>query len=132
MSRSILLQIARDSIEEVFQAQRSINNDALLQEHPLLHSNIKTTVNLYVNKEIKGSFTSQGVADSLLYNIIIGAKKAAFEDKTTTILTTSEYLHAEVEILLETEDGVISEIDPPILQEDVHSPQYKNPEYNTL
>ena len=132
MSRSILLQIARDSIEEVFQAQRSINNDALLQEYPLLHSNIKTTVNLYVNKEIKGSFTSQGVADSLLYNIIIGAKKAAFEDKTTTILTTSEYLHAEVEILLETEDGVISEIDPPILQEDVHSPQYKNPEYNTL
>ena len=117
MSRSILLQLARDSIQEVFQAQHSIDKKALLQKHPLLQESIQTTINLYINKEIKGTYKSD-VLNSLLYNIIIGAKKAAFEDSTTTILTTSEYLHCELEILLNTEDGVISEIDPPILQAD--------------
>ena len=54
---------------------------------------------------------------SLLENITIGAKKAAFEDKKSATLTTSEYLHCEIELILDTPDGQISETDPAILSD---------------
>lgn len=116
MSRSVLLQLARDSIEEVFQAQLSIDRKALLQEHPLLNEKIPTTINLTIDKELKGSHTIKNSSDSLLNNIIVSAKKAAFEDKESSILTTSEYLHCELEIILSTPDGQMSQIDPAIIQ----------------
>lgn len=115
MARSILLQLARDSIEEVFQAQITIDRAVLLQEHPLLNEPIPTTLNLYRDKELKGSYSSQNDSASLLSNIILCAKKAAFEDEKSEILTTSEYLHCEVELLLHTPDEEMSEIDPAII-----------------
>lgn len=116
MSRSILLQLARDSIEEVLQAEITIDRNALLQEHPLLNEKIPTTVNLFIDKELKGSYSIQNSKASLLSNIIISAKKAAFEDQESSILTTSEYLHCEVELILNTPDGEISQTDPSIIQ----------------
>ncbi len=53
MSRSVLLQLSRDSIQEVLQAQNSIDKQALLDEHPLLHQSIKTRLNLYLNSELR-------------------------------------------------------------------------------
>lgn len=117
MSRSVLLQLARDSIQEVFEAQRTINRDALLSEHPLLNEQINTTVNLYLDNKLRGSYTSTSPTKSLLEDIVYNAKKSAFEDKNFTPLTTSEYLSCEVEILLTTPDGVISEKDPAILKD---------------
>jgi len=114
MSRSVLIQLARESIAEVFEARRSIDKKALTQEHPLLNEKIKTTLNLYIDEELKGSYTSTE-KDSLLSNIIIGAKKAAFEDKQRGTLSTSEYLHCEMELILYTPDGVISERDPALI-----------------
>ena len=116
MARSVLLQLVRDSIQEVFQAQITIDREALLKEHPLLSEKITTTINILVNKELKGTYTSQNPKTSLLSNIIVSAKKAAFEDKKSDILTTSEYLHCELELVLNTPDGMISEIDKPIIQ----------------
>ena len=115
MSRSVLLQLARDSIAEVFEAQISIDKDALLKEHPLLNEKIPTTINLFINKEMKGSYSIQNRDSSLLNNIIITAKKAAFEDVNSSILTTSEYLHCDIELILNTPDGDISEVDPAII-----------------
>ncbi|MBC8238654.1 MAG: AMMECR1 domain-containing protein, partial [Helicobacteraceae bacterium] len=46
MSRSVLLQLTRDSIAEVLEMQRTIDRDALIQEHPLLNQKIATQVNL--------------------------------------------------------------------------------------
>jgi len=115
MSRSVLLQLARDSIQEVFQAQITIDRESLLKEHPLLAQKIPTTVQILLDKELKGSYSSTN--NKLIENIILSAKKAAFEDKESSILTTSEYLHCEIKILLETQEGVISEIDPAIIQD---------------
>lgn len=115
MSRSVLLQLARDSIEEVFHAQLSIDKSALLKQHPLLNEKIQTTINLYIDKELKGSYTAQDKDASLLNNIIISAKKAAFEDRTKNVLSTSEYLHCNIELLLNTPEGQISEIDSAII-----------------
>ena len=115
MSRSVLLQLARDSIEEVLQAQRTIDKKQLLQKHPLLNETIPISISLYVKRELKGRYTTQSREKSLLENIIIGAKKAAFEDKSSTVLTTSEYLHSEIELLLKTPEGEMSESDPAII-----------------
>ncbi|MBU1657552.1 AMMECR1 domain-containing protein [bacterium] len=116
MSRSVLLQLARDSIQEVLQAQRTIDKLALLKKHPLLNEKIATTVNIYINKELKGSASSSSATKSLLEDIIYNAKKSAFEDANFKPLTTSEYLSCEVELLLITPDGVISEKDSSILK----------------
>ncbi len=114
-NRSVLLQLARDSIEEVLQARNFINKTALLKEHPLLGEPIQTTINLYTNKELRASSKSTIAASSLLQEIIIHAKKAAFEDKNFPILTISEYMHCELEIILQTPEGQISQKDPAML-----------------
>ncbi len=113
MSRSILLQLARDSIQEVFEAQRTININTLLQEHPLLGENIPITLNIFIQEELKSSYSIKQKSNSLINNIIIGAKKAAFENGD--ILTTSEYLDSEIELILETPDGTISQRDEAII-----------------
>lgn len=116
MSRSVLLQLVRDSIQEVFQAEISIDREALLKEHPLLNEKISIIINIFIAGELKGTYSSQNAEASLLSNIIISAKKAAFEDKKSAVLTTSEYLHSELELVLNTPDGMISERDPSIIQ----------------
>jgi len=115
MSRSILLQLARDSIAEVLQAQRTIKKNELLEQHPLLNERIPTTVNLYIDNELRGSSKTLDDSETLLYSIVKNAKKSAFEDRNFKPISTSEYLDCEVEILLTTPDGVIGEKDPSIL-----------------
>jgi len=116
MGRSVLLQLARDSIEEVFLAQNSIDKNTLTTEYPLLSQNIKTTTNLYLNNKLRGKYKNEREL-TLIDAIIIGAKKAAFEDVNFTPLTTSEYLSCEIELILDTPEGVLSEKDSPILKE---------------
>jgi AMMECR1 domain-containing protein len=114
MGRSVLLQLSRDSIQEVLQAQNTIDKKALLHQHPLLQQSIKTTINLYLHNELRGSYKSNNEL-SLANAIIIGAKKAAFEDDAFHPISTSEYLYCEIELILETPQGIISEKDPAIL-----------------
>ncbi|EQB34402.1 hypothetical protein M947_11005 [Sulfurimonas hongkongensis] len=116
MSRSVLLQLARESIQEVLELQRTIDKATLLNEHPLLNEKIATTLNIYLDKELRGSYTSPAAQKSLLEDIIYNAKVAAFEDKNFTPLTTSEYLSCEIELILNTPDGVMSQRDEPILK----------------
>jgi AMMECR1 domain-containing protein len=116
MSRSVLLQLARDSIIEVIQAKKTISMQELIKQHPLLNETIPTTVNIYIDNELRGNFTNEN-EDSLVKNILIGAKKAAFEDTNFSPLTTAEYLHCEVELILKTQNGLISEKDSAILEE---------------
>ena len=114
MSRSILLQLARDSIAEVIEAKRTIDKNALLNTYPLLKEKIPTTINLYLDDKLRGSYTSDA-SSSLFEAIVKNAKCCAFEDANFTPITTSEYLSCEVEIILQTPDGVISERDPSLL-----------------
>jgi len=115
MSRSVLLQLARDSIAEVLEATRTIDKKGLLDSHPLLNEKIATQVNIYIDSELRGSCKTESSSFSLLESIIQNAKKAAFEDKSFTPLTTSEYLNSDIELLLNTDDGIISETDSSIL-----------------
>ena len=113
MSRSVLLQLARDSIQEVLEAQRTINKNELLTQHPLLSQTITTQVNIYIDQELKSTYKAEKLA--LIDAIIIASKKAGFESQDGFILTTSAHLHCEIELVLETKEGVISERDPAII-----------------
>ncbi|WP_373071647.1 AMMECR1 domain-containing protein [Sulfurimonas sp.] len=115
MARSVLLQLARDSIEEVLEAKRKIDKNALIDEHPLLKESVDVDVKIYLHNKLRGLSNLKSNNQSLIENIILNAKKAAFEDKNFTPLSTSEYLECEVEIELKTSNGDMKERDPSIL-----------------
>ena len=115
MSRSVLLQLARDSIAEVLEAKKTVDIQELINKHPLLNETIPTTINIYIDNKLRGNYINED-EDSLIKNILIGAKRAAFEDVNFLPLSTSEYLHCEIELILQTQEGIISEKDPAILQ----------------
>ena len=118
MPRSVLLQLARDSIAEVLQAQRTIDKELLLTEHPLLHQKVLTHINIYLDNELRGSAHSTSPDRTLIEDIIHNAKCSAFEDTRFTALSTSEYLHCEIEIILHTSEGEIREKDGAIIKND--------------
>jgi len=117
VSHSVLLQLARSSIEEVLQAKQIIDKVSLTQQYPLLKDTIPTSIHIYLNKELRGSYSINSKEKSLVENIIICAKKAAFEDRNSAPLSALEYLQCEIEIILQTLDGQISEINSPILKQ---------------
>jgi len=117
MSQSVLLNIARESIQEVLQAQQSINRHELLESYPILGEVVATEVTLYLNGKSRGTSRSQMPEHSLLEDIILNAKRAAFQDPDFLPISTSEYLHTSVELILYTADGPISHRDDPILTE---------------
>ncbi len=116
MGRSVLLQLARDSIAEVLEAQRTIDRFSLIKEHPLLNEKIPTKVNIYLENELRGSSSLSNPNLTLLDGIVLNAKKSAFEDNNFTPISTSEYLSCEIELILSTPDGVMSEKDSSILK----------------
>ncbi len=115
MSRSVLLQLTRDSIQEVLQAQRTINKQALLHEHPLLGEKIPTKINIYLENELRGSASSLDASKTLLESIIENAKLCAFQDSNFTPISTSEYISCEIELQLTTPEGIMSERDKALL-----------------
>ena len=107
MSRPLLIQLAHDSILEVLQSQNTIEKEKLLTQYPLLNQTVPMTLKIFLDDELCGYY--EDMANSpLLESIIIGAKKAAFEDEDFPPLTLSEYFEIEIEIALQTPEGVIS------------------------
>jgi hypothetical protein len=104
MEKSVILQLAYDSIDEVFQTKNIINKKELLKQHPLLNEIIPTKIIIYVNTEKRGSYTNN---KKLIDNIIEGAKKVAFENDNP--MKISEYKNCEIEITLETPEGVLTQ-----------------------
>lgn len=117
MSQSVLLNIARESIQEVLQAEESIRRSELLTTYPILGEVVATEVTLYLHGKARGTSRSENPEHSLLEDIILNAKRAAFQDPNFIPVSTSEYLHASIELVLFTADGPISHRDDPILKE---------------
>lgn len=117
MSQSVLLSLARKSIEEVLRAERTINRTEFLEKYPILNEIMGTQITLYLNDKIRGRATTQSPTRSLLDDIIYNAKIAAFQDSAFTPIVTSEYLSIAIELVLFTADGPLSHTDTPILKE---------------
>lgn len=116
MSQSVLLTIARTSIEEVLQAENSINRTELLESYPLLSQPMECEITLYLDNKLRGSARTKKLEGSLLEEIIRNAKVAAFEDENFDPLVTSEYLHTTIKLTLFTADGELSHQSDPILK----------------
>jgi hypothetical protein len=117
MADSVLLKLVRDSMLEVYHAKRSIDKTALLQKYPLLQTVMNCSITLFFDDTPKHSYTTQ-TQESLLENIIIAAKKAAFENTRYTPLSASQYLHVKIQLTLHTPDGDISHTSPPLLKKE--------------
>lgn len=116
MSQSVLLTIARASIEEVLQAETSIERLKLLDEYPILAQPMECEIVLYLDNKIRGSSRSNNQNGSLLEEIIRNAKIAAFQDENFDPLITSEYLHTTIKLTLFTADGELSHQSEAILK----------------
>lgn len=117
MSQSVLLTIARASIEEVLQGQNSINRIELIEQYPLLSEPIATQITLYLGNKVRGISKSKRAERSLLEDIIYNAKAAAFQDENFDPLVTSEYLHATIQLTVYSLEGELSHQSEPILKE---------------
>lgn len=117
MSQSVLLTIARKSIEEVLQAEHSIDRAKLAEEYPILNEMMGTEIILYLDDKVRGSAKTESPVRSLLEDIIHNAKVAAFQDTAFTPLSTSEYLHTSVELIIFSPEGPLRHRDAPILHE---------------
>lgn len=116
MSQSVLLTIARASIEEVLQAENSINRTELLESYPILSQPIECEITLYLDNKLRGSARTEKLEHSILEEIIRNAKIAAFQDENFDPLITSEYLHTTIKLTLFTADGELSHQSEPILK----------------
>lgn len=117
MSQSVLLTIARKSIEEVLRGESSIDRKKMLEEYPILNEIMGTQIILYLDHKVRGSAKSEAPVRSLLDDIIINAKIAAFQDGNFIPLSTSEYLHTSIELIIFSPDGPLSHKDDPILKD---------------
>jgi len=107
MNRSLLIQLAYDSIKEILQTKKLIDREEILHQYPLLKETIPMTLKIFVEDELHGYYEDMA-HKSLFENILLGAKIAAFEDPNSQPLKVSEFLKAEIEISLQTPEGVIS------------------------
>ncbi len=119
MSQSLLLQIARNSIIEVFEATHIINKNELFESYPVLKESYPSFITLYLGDELRGSYGSISADKTLLEDIMHHAKAAAFEDERFTPLKTSEFLRCSIELSLLSEPEEISYSDINDLREKV-------------
>ncbi len=122
MTRSPLLQLVRDSIEEVIEAKRIIKRDELLATYPALEQQVGCIVTLKIHDEIRGEAKSEHPSQALIDDIIYNAKVAAFQDPRFSPLTTAEYLRASISLslLIPDEEGslhVETSTDEPLLKD---------------
>lgn len=102
MSQSLLLQLARQSIREVLEAERLIDRDALIREYPILNESIAVAITLYVNEKVRAHFCILEPDRPLIDAVIYNAKVAAFELPQYPPLRGVEFLHAALELSLLT------------------------------
>lgn len=119
MSQSLLLQIARNSIVEVFEAANIIDKNELYEKYPVLKESYPSFITLYLGDELRGSYGSISSNKTLLEEIMHHAKAAAFEDSRFTPLKTSEFLRCSIELSLLSEPEEISYTDINDLREKV-------------
>lgn len=117
MSQSVLLTIARASIEEVLQGQNTINRQELLEQYPLLSEPMATQITLFLGNKVRGDAKTLNTNRSLLEDIIYNAKAAAFLDENFDPIVTSEYLHTTIKLTIFSSDGELSHQSEPILKD---------------
>ncbi len=106
--KKILLQVARQSIEEEF-GLASVNLDQNFSER--LNEKCGAFVTLSINGELRGCIGYVISEKPLFETVYEVAKKSAFEDPRFYPLTAEELRHIEIEISVLSKPKTISSID---------------------
>jgi AmmeMemoRadiSam system protein A len=111
--KSLLLDIAKNSIKEDLIKASLIDKDILLQQYPQLDSTIATFVTLNIDNNLRGCIGSIVPHRTLLEDLIQNAKAAAFNDPRFLPLSLDEFerVDIEVSILSLPQEIVYSSID---------------------
>jgi AmmeMemoRadiSam system protein A len=112
MTKTLLLDIVKNSIEEELYSSSSIDKKSLLQNYPELNNQLATFVTLNLNNNLRGCIGSIIPQRALIDDLIQNAKAAAFSDPRFEPLTIQEYKDISIEISLLTipEEVVYSDI----------------------
>ena len=97
-----LLTLARKSIEDQLEHQKTIESIELLKQYPALGKKMATFVTLTINGDLRGCIGSIVPHQSLLDDVIHNAASAAFKDPRFFPLTKEEYLRSTIEVSLLT------------------------------
>jgi len=99
--QTVLLQIARASIEAAFGKPFPFNKESLAARFPALAEDRATFVTLKVDgKALRGCIGSIVPHAALFDDVVANAKSAAFRDPRFSPLTEREYRHCSVEVSL--------------------------------
>jgi AmmeMemoRadiSam system protein A len=112
MTKTLLLDIVKNSIEEELYSSSSIDKESLLQDYPELNNQLATFVTLNLNNNLRGCIGSIIPQRAIIDDLIQNAKAAAFSDPRFEPLTIQEYKDISIEISLLTipEEVVYSDI----------------------
>lgn len=100
--RNIVLEIAREAIEEVFTNTPTMDKKAVISQYPFLEKEQAAFVTLSLNNQLRGCIGSILPHRALIEDLIHNAKAAAFEDPRFPPLTLEEFRHVHIEVSLLT------------------------------
>jgi hypothetical protein len=95
---SIILKLARQSIQDEFDYKQNIDTKQILKENPLLQKNGASFVTLTQEGKLRGCIGSLEAKRPLIEDIISNAKSAAFRDPRFPKLTREEFLITDIEV----------------------------------
>ena len=107
MSNSILLQIARDAIEEELYNKSKIDRVDLEASYDFLNDQRACFVTLKLEGRLRGCIGSLVAKRKLIDDIIVNAQNAAFRDFRFQPLSKKEFEKVEIEISLLTVPKVV-------------------------
>jgi hypothetical protein len=96
----MLIEIAKQAIQDGFNQTSSIDKEALLARYPELGKPKATFVTLNLNHQLRGCIGSLIAHRPLLEDLIHNAQASAFEDPRFYPLSQEEFLHVSIEISL--------------------------------
>ena len=105
---SLLTGIARDAIVESFTSQRLIDKTALIKVHPFLEKKAAVFVTLNKRDQLRGCIGSLQAYRTLIDDLVLNSRSAAFKDLRFTPLTKDELGKLEVEVSILTAPEEIS------------------------
>ncbi len=96
--KNTILELARLSIQDALNGTSSINRTKILEDNPQLSENRATFVTLNLNGNLRGCIGTLVAHDKLFDDLVLNARKAAFEDPRFPPLTKEEFENIELEV----------------------------------
>lgn len=109
--KNIVLQIAKQAIQDSFLGQKTIEKDALIKIYPWLNEDGASFVTLTKEGNLRGCIGSLVARRPLIEDIIDNANSAAFKDPRFSKLTPVEFQEIAIEVSILTPPVLVNYTD---------------------